>query len=205
MTYYIIKKLWSIHTFISLYNVVMTYPLVICLLSASQIRNVQSIDPVELYLKPQYTEEGEYLKDYLIYNDVGEDDQEFLPRSLHVAFKIITTDYSLTNVATGSAEYQNIKDNATAAIEKTFDFNIKQLKVVNIRYNLANLLNHFHQGRCTFFRKYKKDNESLIFGFIRLHNEEDTRAVESLMKEHFLNGSIGGLSVSHGIIATVAF
>ena len=56
-----------------------------------------------------------------------------------------------------------------------------------------------------FFRKYKKDNESLIFGFIRLHNEEDTRAVESLMKEHFLNGSIGGLRVSHGIIVMVAF
>merc|ERR1711953_149566 len=168
----------------SLYNVVMSYPLVICLLSASQIRNVQSIDPVELYLKPQYTEEGEYLKDYLIYNDVGEDDQEFLPRSLHVAFKIITTDYSLTNVATGSAEYQNIKDNATAAIEKTFDFNIKQLKVVNIR-------------------KYKKDNEGLIFGFIRLHNEEDTKAVESLMKEHFLNGSIGGLSVSDGFCSSL--
>ena len=54
------------------------------------------------------------------------------------------------------------------------------------------------------YRKYKKEN-SLIFGFIRLHNEKDTKAVESLMKEQFLNGSIGGLSVSHGIIPTVAF
>ena len=49
------------------------------------------------------------------------------------------------------------------------------------------------------FSKYKKD--VLIFGFIRLHNEEDTKAVESLMKEYFLNGSIGDLSVSHGMIA----
>ena len=66
------------------------------------------------------------------------------------------------------------------------------------------------------FRKYKKekfrreDNEqhnhdSLIFGFIRLYNEEDTKAVEGLMKENFLNGSIGDLTVSHGIIATVGF
>ena len=51
------------------------------------------------------------------------------------------------------------------------------------------------------FSKYKKD--VLIFGFIRLHNEEDTKAVESLMKEYFLNGSIGELTVSHGIMATV--
>ena len=51
------------------------------------------------------------------------------------------------------------------------------------------------------FREHKK--HSLIFGFIRLHNEEDTMLLESLMKEYFLNGSIGDLSVSHGMIAMV--
>ena len=182
----------------------MTRPLVlaICLLSASQIRNVQSIDPVELYLKPAYTEEGEYLKDYLIYNDVGEEDQKVLPRSLQVAFKILTRDYNLTNVATSSAEYQMMKDNATAAIESILDYNTKQLKVLDIRYKRAIL--KLILADVYIYRKYKKEH-SLIFGFIRLHNEEDTKAVESLMKEHFLNGSIGGLSVSHGIIPTVAF
>ena len=122
MTYYIIKKLWSIHTFISLYNVVMTRPLLaICLLSASRIRNVQSIDPVELYLKPQYTQEGEYIKEYLQYNDVGEEEQKSLPQSLLVAFKILTTDYNLTDVARSSAEHENIKDDATTSIENTFE------------------------------------------------------------------------------------
>ena len=116
--YYIIKEPWpgSIHTFISLYNVVMTQPLLaICLLSASQIGNVQSIDPIELYLKRQYTQEGEYIKEYLHYNDVGEEEQKLLPGSLHVAFKIITTDYNLTEVARSSAEYESIKNNATTS------------------------------------------------------------------------------------------
>ena len=54
-------------------------------------------------------------------------------------------------------------------------------------------------------RKYKRENHILIFGFIRLHNEEDTKAVESLMKEYILNGTIGDLSVSHGINALVGF
>ena len=128
----------------------MTRPLVlaICLLSASQIRNVQSIDPVELYLKPAYTEEGEYLKDYLIYNDVGEEDQKVLPRSLQVAFKILTRDYNLTNVDTSSAEYQMMKDNATAAIESILDYNTKQLKVLDIRYKRAIL--KLHLGRCVY-------------------------------------------------------
>ena len=112
----------------------MKHPLLaICLLSASQIINVQSFDLVELYLKPKYTEEGEYLKEYLRYNDVGEEDQKLLPRSLQIAFKIITTDYNLTNVARGSAEYENILNNATTSIENSIDFNIKQLKVLDIR------------------------------------------------------------------------
>ena len=112
----------------------MTYPLfAICLLSVSQIIKVQSFDLVELYLKPKYTEEGEYLKEYLRYNDVGEEDQKMLPRSLQIAFKIITTDYNVTNVAKGSAEYEKIIVNATASIENSIDFNIKQLKVLEIR------------------------------------------------------------------------
>ena len=108
--------------------------LAICLLSAWQIGNVLSIDPIELYLKPQYTQEGEYIKEYLHYNDVGEQEQKLLPGSLHIAFKIITTDYNLTEVARSSAEYESIKTNATNSIESTFDFvNIKQLKVLDIR------------------------------------------------------------------------
>ena len=118
----------------------MTCPLLaICLLSASQIRNVQSIDPIELYLKPQYTQEGEYIKEYLQYNDVGEEEQKLLPRSLHVAFKIITTDFNLTDVARGSAEYENIKNNATTSIENKFNINIKELKVLDIRYKTGNV------------------------------------------------------------------
>ena len=114
----------------------MTRPLLaICLLSASQIGNVQSLDPVELYLKPQYTQEGEYIKEYLQYNDVGEEEQKSLPKSLQVAFKIITKDYNLTDVARSSAEYKNIQDDATKSIENTFGLiNIKQLKVLDIRY-----------------------------------------------------------------------
>ena len=182
----------------------MTRPLLaICLLSASQIRNVQSLDPIELYLKPQYTQEGEYIKEYLQYNDVGEEEQKLLPRSLHVAFKIITTDFNLTDVARGSAEYENIKNNATTSIENKFNINIKELKVLDIRYKTGNLRyvwKHFQQ--VCIFRKHRIDShDSLIFGFIRLDNEEDTKAVESLMKEYFLNGSIGDLSVSHGMIA----
>ena len=118
----------------------MTRPLLaICLLSASQIRNVRSIDPIELYLKPQYTREGEYIKEYLQYNDVGEEEQKLLPRSLHVAFKIITTDFNLTDVARGSAEYENIKNNATTSIENKFNINIKELKVLDIRYKTGNV------------------------------------------------------------------
>ena len=118
----------------------MTRPLLaICLLSASQIRNVRSIDPIELYLKPQYTQEGEYIKEYLQYNDVGEEEQKLLPRSLHVAFKIITTDFNLTDVARGSAEYENIKNNATTSIENKFNINIKELKVLDIRYKTGNV------------------------------------------------------------------
>ena len=124
----------------------MTHPLAllaICLLSASQIINVQSIDPVELYLKPKYTQEGEYIKEYLQYNDVGEEEQKLLPRSLHVAFKIITTDFNLTDVARSSAEYETIKDNASTSIKNTFNINIKQLKVLDIRYKTLNLWKNF--------------------------------------------------------------
>ena len=137
MTYYkyYIGPVVNTHIYyFSLNNVVMKHPLLaICLLSVSQIIKVQSFDLVELYLKPKYTEEGEYLKEYLRYNDVGEEDQKMLPRSLQIAFKIITTDYNVTNVAKGSAEYENIIVNATTSIENSIDFNIKQLKVLEIR------------------------------------------------------------------------
>ena len=42
-----------------------------------------------LYLKPKYTEEGEFIMDHLRYNDVLEVEQKNLPNSLHTVFKLV--------------------------------------------------------------------------------------------------------------------
>ena len=41
---------------------------------------------------------------------------------------------------------------------------------------------------------------SLIFGFLRLENKEQTPALETVFKDLILNGSIGDLSILHGAV-----
>ena len=58
-----------------------------------------ALGDTNFYLKPKYTAEGEFLLDYLKYNDVLEEEQELLPRKLHTAFKIITgNNFNITKV-----------------------------------------------------------------------------------------------------------
>ena len=47
-----------------------------------------------LYLKPKYTEEGEFILDHLRHNDVLEAEQKNLPNSLHTVFKLVIKETS---------------------------------------------------------------------------------------------------------------
>ena len=51
-----------------------------------------------IYLKPKYTEEGEFLLDYLKYKDVLEEEQELLPRKQQTVYKIITDNFNISQV-----------------------------------------------------------------------------------------------------------
>ena len=53
-----------------------------------------------------------------------------------------------------------------------------------------------------FTRKYEGTSLSLIFGFLRLENKEQTPALETVFKDLILNGSIGDLSILHGAVDT---
>ena len=104
--------------------------LLLLLLLLGLVGNVRP-NNVDLYLRPQYTAEGEYLKEYLRYSDVSEEEQKLLPRSLHLAFKLISPDYNLTEISQTS--YQSIRDQVASTIENALDFNIKQILVIHIR------------------------------------------------------------------------
>ena len=64
-------------------------------------------------------------------SDVSEDEQKLLPRSLHLVFKLITSDYNMSSVANTSLK--SVKDNVTSTIEEALDFNIKQILILDIR------------------------------------------------------------------------
>ena len=51
-----------------------------------------------------------------------------------------------------------------------------------------------------YTRKYEGTSLSLIFGFLRLENKEQTPALETVFKDLILNGSIGDLSILHGAV-----
>ena len=56
------------------------------------------MENTNLYLKPKYTEEGEFLLDHLRYNDVLKAEQALLPSSLHTVFKLVLKDASVGQV-----------------------------------------------------------------------------------------------------------
>ena len=64
-------------------------------------------------------------------SDVSEDEQKFLPRSLHLAFKLISPDYNLTDISQSS--YQSAREQVASTIENALDFKIKQILIIHIR------------------------------------------------------------------------
>ena len=56
------------------------------------------MENTNLYLKPKYTEEGEFLLDHLRYNDVLEAEQTLLPSALHTVFKLVLKDAPIGKV-----------------------------------------------------------------------------------------------------------
>ena len=69
-----------------------------------------------LYLKPKYTEEGEFILDHLRYNDVLEAEQKNLPNSLHTVFKLVINKTSPEDILTKMVQTE-IRSMTSCSIE----------------------------------------------------------------------------------------
>ena len=69
-----------------------------------------------LYLKPKYTEEGEFILDHLRYNDVLEVEQKNLPKSLHTVFKLVINKTSPEDISTKMVQTE-IRSMTSCSIE----------------------------------------------------------------------------------------